>query len=141
MHKMQEGRLGFAMIQGPLTSRIGYAVHFGAPKDVEAKGGSAGYGEIVDEIWADPEINSSPPREPAHTGDWGDYSFCAQLKKWEGEDYTIRLAYYRRRAGENFWEFASQMTVNSDWRTVKTLLERTLSKTQWFQDDPDYPGR
>jgi hypothetical protein len=133
--------MGFAKINGPLTSRIGCTVRFSAPKDVEAKGGSAGYGVIVDEMWADLDINSSPPREAKHNGDWGDYSFCAQLIKWDGEDYTIRLAYYRRRTGEDFWEFASQMTVNSDWYTVKTLLEKTLSKTEWFRDDPEYPGK
>jgi hypothetical protein len=28
------------------------------------------------------------------------------------------------------------MTVNSDWETIKALLERTLAKTSWFQDPP-----
>ncbi len=133
--------MGFAKIKGHLTSRIGCRVRFGAPKDVEVKGGSAGYGVIVDEVWADPEINLSSPRVPEHNGDWGDYSFCAQLIKWDGEEYTIRLAYYRRRASEDFWEFASQTTVNSDWRTIKVLIERTLTKTEWFRDDPEYPNK
>ncbi len=133
--------MGFAKIKGHLTSRIGCSVRFSAPKDVELKGGGAGYGLIVDEIWADPDINVAPPRAAEHDGDWGDYSFCAQLIKWDGDEYTIRLAYYRRRAGEDFWEFASQTTVNSDWQTAKALLERTLSKTEWFNDNPQYPGK
>lgn len=62
-----------------LISKIGCQVRFGPPKDVEAKGGEAGYGIIVDEVWADPEINLSPLREPEHPGDWGDYSFCASV--------------------------------------------------------------
>ena len=133
--------MGFAKIKGQLTSRIGCRVRFGAPRDVEAKGGLAGYGEIVDEVWADSKINISPSRKPESDHDWGDYSFCAQMIKWGAGEYTIRLAYYRRRAGEDHWEFASQMTVNSDWRTIKKLLESTLAKKQWFKDDPDYPRK
>ena len=133
--------MSFAKIKGNLTSRIGCPVSFSAPRDVAAKGGCAGYGIIVDEVWADPEINISPPRQHEHNEDWGDYSFCAQLIKWDGNEYSIRLAYYRRRTGENFWEFASQMTVNSNWRTVKSLIEQTLSKKEWFKDDPDYPNK
>ena len=133
--------MGFAKIKGQLTPRIGCRVRFGAPKDVEAKGGRASYGEVGDEVWADPEINVSPPRNPKTAHDWGDYSFCAQLIKWDEENYSIRLAYYRRRAGEDFWEFASQMTVNYNWKTIKALLERTLAKKQWFKDNPDYIGK
>lgn len=64
--------MGFAKIKGHLTSRIGRRVWFGTPKDVETKEGSAGFGVIVDEVWADPEINLSPQRTPEHNGDWGD---------------------------------------------------------------------
>lgn len=133
--------MGFAKINGILTSRIGCKVRFGAPKDVEKKGGKPGYGTIVDEVWADPKINTSPPRVANSNGDWGDYSFCAQLIKWAEKEYSIRLAYYRRRAGENHWEYASQMTVNSDWLTIKKLLDVTLSKNGWFKDDADYPNK
>jgi hypothetical protein len=28
------------------------------------------------------------------------------------------------------------MTVNSDWNTMKNLMERTLAKTTWFQSTP-----
>jgi hypothetical protein len=35
----------------------------------------------------------------------------------------IRLAYYRRRTGEDWWEYASQMTVCSDVATIKTLIK------------------
>jgi len=130
--------MSFAKIKGELTSRIGRPVRFGAPQDVETKGGEAGYGVIVDEVWADPEVNSSSPRVSEHPGDWGDYSFCAQLIKWGEGEFSIRLAYYRRRAGEDYWTFASQTTVNSDWKTIKALLERTLEKTEWFQDEPKF---
>ena len=123
-------------IKGNLTARIGKIVNFTAPKDVRDKGGSPACGTIVDEVWATPEINTSPARQAQNKDDWGDYSFCAQLIKWGENDHSIRLAYYRRRAGEDWWEFASQMTVNSDWRTIKTLLERTLVKTGWFSDNP-----
>jgi hypothetical protein len=51
---------------------------------------------------------------------------------------TSRLAYYRRRCGEDFWEYASQMTVNAEWKTIKAFLENTLAKTEWFRDDPPY---
>ena len=133
--------MGFSQIKGDLTSRIGCQVRFGAPKDVEAKGGKSGFGVIVDEVWADPNINISPSRQPTSESDWGDYSFCAQLIKWNEEEYSIRLAYYRRRAGEDHWEYASQMTVNADWQTIKLLLERTLEKKEWFNDEPDYLGK
>jgi len=130
--------MGFAKIKGTLTSRIGSQVRFGAPKDIEKKGGKAEYGIIVDEAWANPDINSSPPRYSDNTSDWGDYSFCAQLIKWPENEYTIRLAYYRRRIGENHWEYASQMTVNANWKDIKALLECTLAKAGWFKDKPDY---
>ncbi len=132
--------MGFAKLHGRLTSRIGRPVRYGAPKDVHEKGGKAAYGVIVDEIWVDPTINDSLPRKPNHPHDWGDYSFCAQLIKWNGltadGEHSIRLAYYRRRCGEDWWEFAGQTTVSSEWQTIKVLCEKTLSKTWWFQDKP-----
>jgi hypothetical protein len=91
---------------------------------------------VVDEVWATPEVNNSPKREPVNKDDWGDYSFCAQLIKWDNGGHSICLPYYRRRAGEDWWEFASQMTVNSNWRTIKILLERTLAQSGWFSDNP-----
>jgi len=130
--------MGCSQIKGHLTSRIGRKVRFSAPKDVEQKGGNPGYGIIVDEVWADPDINVSPPRIPQSAEDWGDYSFCAQLIKWAEDEYSIRLAYYRRRAGEDHWEYASQTTVNSEWHTIKKLLEATLAKRHWYRDDPGY---
>lgn len=133
--------MGFAKIKGQLTSRIGCRVQFTVPKDVKLRGDGVDYGEIVDEVWADPDINKSSPRKHERENDWGDYSFCAQLIKWDEEEYSIRLAYYRRRAGEDFWEFASQMSVNSNWQTIKALLEKTLAKKQWFKDNPIYPNK
>lgn len=121
-----------------LTSRVGRRVWFGAPKDVAVAGGSGGGGTIVDEVWADPEINRSPPRKANPADDWGDYSVCAQLIRWDSGEHSIRLAYYRRRVGESYWRFGSQMTVNSEWTTIKQLLERTLAKDDWFRDDPLY---
>ncbi len=123
-------------IKGNLKSRIGNPVTFRTPKDVGAKGGTPVSGAVVDEVWATPALNTSPARQAQDKDDWGDYSFCAQLIKWGENNHSIRLAYYRRRAGEDWWEFASQMTVNSDWRTIKALLERTLTKTGWFSDTP-----
>jgi hypothetical protein len=134
----EESAMGFAKIKGELTSRIGCRVRFGPPADVHRAGGLPGSGTIIDETWATPEINKTPARPTSGAGDWGDYSFCAQLIKWDDEGYSIRLAYYRRRAGEDWWEYASQMTVNSDWRTIKALLERTLSKESWFTDTPEW---
>jgi len=136
VRQRKETNVGFAKIKGKLTSRIGAPVRFGTPKDVGAKGGTPGFGRIVDEVWATPERNTSPERKPENKDDWGDYSLCAQLIKWGENNHSIRLAYYRRRAGEDWWEFAAQMTVNSDWRTIKALLERTLAKTGWFSDSP-----
>lgn len=132
--------MGFAKIHGKLTSRVGSKVKFKAPLDVMKVGGAnkraRNDGRIIDEVWADPDVNGSPARAREHPGDWGDYSFCAQLIRWEDGRHTIRLAYYRRRAGEDHWEFASQMTVNSEWRTIKALLEATLAKPGWFSDTP-----
>jgi hypothetical protein len=132
--------MGFAKIKGSLTSRIGRPVRFGAPKDVYAKGGQASFGEIVDEVWAKPSENKLPPRKPKHKNDWGDYSFCSQLIKWDENDFSIRLAYYRRRAGEDSWEFAAQTTPNGDPKIIKALLERTLAKKRWFKGNPDKHG-
>lgn len=130
--------MGFAKIKGKLKSRIGATVRFGAPRDVASAGGKASHGTVIDEIWADPSLNRSRSRKPTGPNDWGDYSFCAQLIKWNDGDFSIRLAYYRRRAGEDYWEYASQTTVNSDWRTIKSLLTRALTKEGWFRDKPKY---
>jgi len=119
--------MSFSKIQGSLTSRVGRRVRFGAPRDVQSRGGPAGYGTIVAEVWADPSVNDLPPRPMDDPHDWGDYSFASQLIRWDSGEHSIRLAYYRRRTGENHWEFASQMTVNSDPATIKLLLERTLA--------------
>jgi len=128
--------MGFAKIKGELTSRIGSSVRFNTPKDVRERGGTPVCGKVVDEVWVTPEINRTHPRPPTGKEDWGDYSFCAQLIKWNDGTHSIRLAYYRRRAGEDFWEFASQTTVVSDWRTIKTLCEKTLGKANWFLNKP-----
>jgi hypothetical protein len=127
--------MGFMKIRrGNLTSRIGRKVAFGAPRDVRQKGGPGGAGEIVDEVWFDGgKVNSR--RAHKHQSDcWGDYAFCGQLIKWKDEErYSIRLAYYRRRCGENHWEFASQTTVTSKPEDIKKLLEATLAKKEWFR--------
>lgn len=127
--------MGFAKIRGNLTSRIGCRVRFGAPRDVDARGGPSTHGEIVDEVWAEPSINTSPARALDHDHDWGDYSFVSQLIRWDDGRHTIRLAYYRRRAGEDYWEYASQMTVNGEPAVMKNLLEQTLQRKAWFQEE------
>ena len=43
--------MSFAKIKGKLSSRIGRPVHFGPPEDVKRKGGGAGAGTIIDEVW------------------------------------------------------------------------------------------
>ncbi|HUC72854.1 MAG TPA: hypothetical protein VMS01_16820, partial [Stellaceae bacterium] len=103
--------MSFAKTKGELTSRIGRWVTYGAPKDVRGKGGGSWNGKIIDEVWVEPEINRLPPHEQPcpHEHCWGDYSFCSQLI--EGVDdgtHHVRLAYYRRRCGEDSWEYASQ---------------------------------
>lgn len=130
-----------ARINGQLESRIGRPVKFSAPQDVHARGGQPDFGEIIDEVWADETLNRSPCHtQPCQDGNecWGDYSFCAQLIRWRDDRTSIRLAYYRRRCGQDWWEYASQMTVNSGWKTIKALLEVALAKTDWFQDNPPY---
>jgi hypothetical protein len=125
-------------IRGPLTSRIGKMVRYGAPGDVRKTGSGDGAGIIVDEVWVDENLNSSPPRKGKGVQDWGDYSFCAQRIKWESDspegDYSIRLAYYRRPPGENFWRFAAQTTVSSHSADIKRLLESVLKKKDWFEE-------
>lgn len=131
--------MGFAKIKGNLSTRIGRRVRFGAPKDVAAKNGGAALGTIIDEVWADKRINSLPPhRHPCKRGSycWGDYSFCSQLIQWdepsEDGEISIRLAYFRRRCGENCWEFAGQTTVTSYPQNIRQLLKATLKK-DWFK--------
>ncbi len=119
-----------------LSSKIGKRVHYGAPNDVRKKGGRSKSGKIVDEVWANKKLNASHRRRRKSVNDWGDYSFCAQLIKWESGEHSIRLAYYRRRAGEERWQYASQMTVDTGWKTIKALLQSTLAKENWFRDNP-----
>src|SRR5689334_9714492 len=129
--------MSFAKIKGILSSRIGRSVNFGSPQDVHQQGGRPASGTIIDEVWADPDMNISPMHcQPCEHGNdcWGDYSFCGQLIEWNDGTYSIRLAYYRRRCKEDWWEYASQMTVNAPWQIIKSLLERTLAKTTWFQE-------
>jgi len=125
--------MGFAKIQGHLTSRIGSRVNFSPPGDVRRAGGSSAPGEIIDEVWVDENLNRRRPRRTNPKHDWGDYSFCAQLIQWEDGRQMIRLAYYRRRTGENHWEFASQMTVCSEPEIIARLCKLTLSKKGWFK--------
>jgi len=127
--------MGFARIKGPLVSRIGQRVRYSTPKDVEGRGGQPALGIIEDEVWQDETLNSSPSRALGSDHDWGDYSFFAQLIRWDDGDYSIRLGYYRRRCGEDWWEFAGQTTISSDCLTIKSLLEKTLARTEWFAKD------
>ena len=64
--------MGFAKIHGELTSRIGKRVRFGAPRDVSDAGGGAGCGVIIDEVWAEPEVNRLTARPRRDADDWGD---------------------------------------------------------------------
>ena len=131
--------MGFAKIKGNLTSRIGCRVGFKAPGDTEKAGGPGAQGTIIDEIWEDPEVLTKPPRKGDPATDWGDYAFGAQLIKWDDGTHSIRLIYYRRRINEDWWEFASQMTVTADPPTMKRLCEKTLGKISWFSDPASTP--
>jgi len=107
-------------------------VTFGPPGDVKAAGGTSGAGKITGEVWVDEQLNISPARQGSAKDDWGDYSFCAQFIDWGDGKLGIRLAYYRRRVGEDYWELASQTTVCSDPATIKKLCELTLAQSSWF---------
>jgi hypothetical protein len=61
--------MGFAKIKGKLPPRKGNRVRFGAPMDVQRAGGGALSGTIIDEVWADENINESPPRASNGVGD------------------------------------------------------------------------
>src|SRR5205823_13890989 len=125
------GVMGFARIKGNLETRKGRRVRFGAPKDVRERGGSAFFGTIIDDVFSHPEINSaSPHSQPCPKGIEcrGDYSFSSQLIKWDNGKYAIRLGYHRRRCGEDYWEYAAQMTITTRCKTIKLLLKRTLAK-------------
>ncbi len=126
---------------GELTSKIGHPVTFGPQEDIKNKPEGAGWaGTIKDEIWATPDLNKAPPHpNPCPNGPLceGDYSFCSQLIEWGDAKYTpyktnIRLAYYRRRCGEDIWRFGAQTTVCSDPPTIYALLSGTLIKNDWF---------
>ena len=125
-----------------LTSRIGKTVKYKPPRDMGRSGKSGKTGMIVDEVWADERLHTksrhakSCQRRKKTFGCWGDYSFCAQLIRWDHGEHSIRLAYYRRRCGEDHWEYASQMTVDAYWPTLKRLVQRTLAKKEWFRDRP-----
>jgi hypothetical protein len=124
--------MSFAKIRGELTTRVGRWVRYGAPQDVQGKGGNSSEGTIIDEVWVD--LESVPHEQPCDEHCWGDYSFCSQLIEWSDGSRSVRLAYYRRRCGENAWEYASQMTVSSNPATIHSLLTCTLAKADWFAD-------
>jgi hypothetical protein len=124
--------MGYARIPGELTSRIGRPVRFGPPQDIAGAGATADQGTIIDEVWQNLEANRQPARARVGAMDWGDYSFCSQLIRWDDGSLSVRLAYYRRRAGQDHWEYASQMTVNAEPAIIKSLLEKTLARTDWF---------
>ena len=132
--------MGFAKEKGKLPSHIGRPVNFKWPKDVSDRHGKGkNKGEIIDEIWENPRLNNTRPhRHRKHC--WGDYSFCAQLIRWPDGRHQIRLAYYRRRCGQNSWEYASQTTVCSEPRRIKILCRKTLAIAPWFQKNPKARG-
>jgi hypothetical protein len=123
-------------IPSPLRSRIGQPVSFGPPDDVLKAGGGRLSGIVVDELWADPVVNARAVRPSSGAGDWGDYSFCAQRIRWSDGSYSIRLGYYRRRAGEDGWHWGSQTTVHRSPTEMKAFLDAVLSQKQWFESDP-----
>jgi len=125
-----------------MESKIGKPVKYKPPRDMGRRKKKAKTGIIIDELWTDPKID----KRRIHTaqcrqrrtpiGCWGDYAFCAQLIRWDHGEHSIRLAYYRRRCTEDNWEYASQMTVDALWPTIKKLANKTLKKKEWFRDNP-----
>jgi hypothetical protein len=115
-----------------LESKIGKQVRFRPPQDARQRGAQDRIGKIIEEVWA----NESQRNALKHTHNdpdcWGDYAFCSQLIEWNDGGYSIRLAYYRQRCGQDHWEFASQTTLETRPSTIKALLERTLAKSDWF---------
>ena len=114
-------------------SRINRSVCFKPPRDVAAKGGGPSYGRVVEEVWGEPVPGTAedPGADSAHH--WGEYCFFSQLIKWDNGKTSIRLGYFRRRKGERHWEFAGQQTINSDPRTIESLLRKTLEQKSWFE--------
>lgn len=120
-------------IRDKILSRRGCDVTFRSPKDVRTAGGKKHRkGIIIDEVWEPgiDEINAGS----VHMGRWGAYAFFSQLIRWDDGKYQIRLGYYRRAVGKRRWIFASQTTICSNWRTIKSLLDNTLAKASWFRD-------
>ena len=120
MAKKKAGEKPLA-IEGELTTRIGKWVRFKPPDDVAKAGGTDLRGQIIDEVWADPELNKSEPSSDVHL--WGDHSFFAQLIRIENGDHLVRLGFYRRRKGTNLWQFAGQTTISTVPATAKKLMD------------------
>jgi hypothetical protein len=115
-----------------LKSTIGKQVIFRPPKDALQRGAQARVGKIVDEVWAIDSQRDASKHTHNDPNCWGDYAFCSQLIEWTDGTYSIRLAYYRQRCGQDHWEFASQTTIETWPSTIKALFERTLAKSDWF---------
>ena len=96
---------------GQLTSRIGTRVTLETPNGRRVGVDKPRKGRIIDEVWAHPAINTSPPRPREGDSDCGDYSFCSQLIRLDDGTYTILLAYYHRPPGEDWWEFGQGIPV------------------------------
>ncbi len=109
---------------GQLTSRIGTRITLDTPNDGRVGVGKTRKGTIIDEVWADPAINTSPPRPRQDDSDWGDYSFCSQLIRLDDGTSTILLAYYHRTAGQDWWEFGQGIPV------LPTLSKRNAGATK-----------
>jgi hypothetical protein len=115
-----------------LESKIGKQVRFRPPLDARKRGAQDRIGKIVDEVWA-AEAQRDAPKHTHHDPNcWGNYAFCSQLIEWKDGGFSIRLAYYRQRCGQDHWEFASQTTLETRPITIKALMERTLQKADWF---------
>lgn len=114
-------------------SNVGRPVNFSAPDNVKSLGAKDIKGLVIDEIWQDPSFSTRPVRNARSTTDWGDYSLFSQLIKWEDNTTSIRLGYYRRSPGKQNWRFASQWTITDEPAKIRSLLEKTLAKSDWFK--------
>lgn len=118
-----------------LRSHIGNRVRFKAPVSLQPLGAPDRTGKIVDEVWADESQRNPVFHDHKDPHCWGHYAFCSQLIEWDDGRRTIRLAYYRLACRGPYWRFAGQTTIETFPSILKSLMERTLSKAEWFTSD------
>jgi hypothetical protein len=117
-----------------MKSTIGKPVKYGPPDSAKKLGAAErGGGKVVDEVWAIDAQRDAAKHDHPHDPDcWGDYVFLSQLIAWPCGGHAIRLTYYHQRCGSDSWLYGGQTSIESIPSTIKTLLEKTLNKADWF---------